>query len=192
MARINLQTTEHEEILNLIDTLRFQGISRYVDLPQVIVCDNLCTRFATELILRRSSAPKVVVTIISSADRTEQDAECLSNFIPLSTSIADFSNVVKSAKKDMGQDNGNTVFAKDILRVELCGRTQPNLTLVDLPGIFWAGNPSQSDNDAELVQSLVKSYMKSKRSIILAVVSAKNDLANQVTTKLAREIDPSG
>ncbi|EXJ67601.1 dynamin GTPase [Cladophialophora psammophila CBS 110553] len=106
MAQINLQTTEHEEILNLIDTLRFQGISRYVDLPQVIVCGD------------QSS--------------------------------------------------------------------------VKLLGIFWAGNLSQSDNDAELVQSLVKSYMKSKRSIILAVVLAKNGLANQVITKLASEIDPRG
>ncbi|KIW23993.1 uncharacterized protein PV07_09733 [Cladophialophora immunda] len=214
MAQIGLQTAEHEEILNLIDTLRFQGISRYVDLPQVIVCgdqssgkssvleaisglrfptkDNLCTRFATELILRRGPVPKVVVTIIPSADRTEQDAERLSNFSPPSTSIADFAEIVKSAEKDMGLDNDYTVFAKDILRVELCGPHQPNLTLVDLPGIFWAGNRAQSDNDAELVQSLVKSYMQSKRSIILAVVSAKNDLANQIITKLAREIDPKG
>ncbi|OAG40182.1 hypothetical protein AYO21_05660 [Fonsecaea monophora] len=214
MTQIGLQTAEHEEILNLIDTLRFQGISRYVDLPQVVVCgdqssgkssvleaisglrfptkDNLCTRFATELILRRGPAPKVVVTIIPNADRTERDAERLSNFIPPSTSVADFADIVKSAEKAMGLDNDNTVFSTDILRVELCGPHQPNLTLVDLPGIFWAGNRSQSDNDAELVQSLVKSYMKSKRSIILAVVSAKNDLANQIITKLAREIDPRG
>ncbi|KIX99631.1 uncharacterized protein Z520_04265 [Fonsecaea multimorphosa CBS 102226] len=214
MAQVSLQTSEHEEILNLIDSLRLQGISRYVDLPQIIVCgdqssgkssvleaisglrfptkDNLCTRFATELILRRGPASKVVVTIIPSADRTEQDAERLSLFTPPSTSIADFADIVKSAEKAMGLDSDNTVFAKDILRVELCGPNQPNLTLVDLPGIFWAGNRSQSDNDAELVQSLVKSYMKSKRSIILAVVSAKNDLANQIITKLAREIDPRG
>ncbi|KAI1159503.1 P-loop containing nucleoside triphosphate hydrolase protein [Nemania serpens] len=71
-----LQNEDHQNILDVIDTLRSQGIGRYVDLPQIIVCgdqssgkssileaisglsfptkDNLCTRFATELILRRS------------------------------------------------------------------------------------------------------------------------------------------
>ena len=74
---VSLQSKDHEELLNIIDKLRSQGISRYIDLPQLIVCgdqssgkssvleavsglrfptkDNLCTRFATELILRRVS-----------------------------------------------------------------------------------------------------------------------------------------
>jgi hypothetical protein len=34
--------------------------------------------------------------------------------------------------------------------------------------------------------------MKEPRSIILAVVSAKNDFANQIVLKLARDADPSG
>ena len=34
--------------------------------------------------------------------------------------------------------------------------------------------------------------MRNTRSIILAVVSAKNDYANQVVLKLAREVDPLG
>ena len=78
-----LHSTEHRELLDIIDRLRSQGISQFVDLPQIIVCgdqssgkssvleaisgmsfptkDNLCTRFATELILRRS--PSVSVNI---------------------------------------------------------------------------------------------------------------------------------
>ena len=73
---IGLQTAEHEELLNIIDTLRSQGVSYHVELPQIIVVgdqssgkssvleaisglrfptkDILCTRFATELILRRA------------------------------------------------------------------------------------------------------------------------------------------
>ena len=34
--------------------------------------------------------------------------------------------------------------------------------------------------------------MANPRSIILAVVSAKNDHANQIVTKLARDVDPKG
>ena len=34
--------------------------------------------------------------------------------------------------------------------------------------------------------------MAQSRNIILAVVSTKNDLANQIVTKLARDMDPKG
>lgn len=214
LAAIGLQTPEHEELLNIIDTLRSHGISQYIDLPQLIVCgdqssgkssvleaisglrfptkDNLCTRFATELILRRGPSSSVTVTIIPDADRTEKEAEQLSKFKSPSNSLDDFAGIVRAAEKAMGLDLLNAVFSKDILRVELCGPTQPNLTLVDLPGIFWAGDKSQSDDDAALVQTMVKSYMERKRSIILAVVSAKSDLAMQIITRMAREIDPQG
>jgi hypothetical protein len=72
----SLPSKDHRDLLNIIDSLRPQGISRIVDLLQIIVCgnqssskssvleaisgmlfptkDNLCTRFATELILRRN------------------------------------------------------------------------------------------------------------------------------------------
>ena len=92
----------------------------------------------------------------------------------------------------MGLDLDTRAFSTDILRVELSGPTQPHLTLVDLPGLFQAGNKLQSDDDARAVTALVLSYMQKTRSIILAVVSAKNDFANQIVTKYAREIDPDG
>lgn len=214
MPQVGLQTPEHEELLNLIDTLRAHGISQYIDLPQVIVCgdqssgkssvleaisglrfptkDNLCTRFATELILRRGTTPNITVTIVPDAACSEEESQELSKFKSPSSSIDDFASIVKSAEKAMGLDNPTTVFSKHVLRVELCGPSQPNLTLVDLPGIFWAGDENQSDDDAAVVQAMVKSYMVKSRSIILAVVSAKSDLAMQIITRLAREIDPQG
>ena len=43
-----------------------------------------------------------------------------------------------------------------------------------------------------MVEQLVLSYMKNERTIILAVVSAKNDFALQQATKHARRLDPQG
>ena len=99
-------------------------------------------------------------------------------------------------------------FSTDILRVELCGPGQPHLTMVDLPGLFRAGNKDQSVEgsvcrrislskdqsveDAKTVRNMVVEYMKKPRSIILAVVSAKSDFALQEVTKLARKLDPEG
>lgn len=68
----------------------------------------------------------------------------------------------------------------------------PNLTLVDLPGLFGASDKNQSDDDAEMVRNLVTGYMKQRCSIILAIVFTDNPFANQLITKFACEIDPSG
>lgn len=217
VAEVQLQSKEHRDLLDIIDKLRSQGISQYVDLPQIIVCgdqsagkssvleaisglsfptkDNLCTRFATELILRRSSVSAINISIVPGADRSEQEKETLQAFtFSMSTDNPSLDQVVEKAKDAMGLSTpgSNRVFSTDVLRVELSGPKQPHLTMVDLPGLFEAGNRDQSDEDAEMVKSLVLSYMRSPRSIILAVVSAKSDFALQSVTKHARKLDPDG
>lgn len=39
--RVNIQSKDHERLLNVIDDLRSQGISHMVDLPQIIVVVSL-------------------------------------------------------------------------------------------------------------------------------------------------------
>lgn len=159
--------------------------------------DSLCTRFATELILRHTDdhvEEKCRVTISPGPDRPDQEKARLEQF--QHTEIPDNSNIgvlIDEAKEAMGVgiDRGRT-FCKDVLRIELSGPTQPHLTIVDLPGLFRAGNKEQSAQDAAIVQSLVLSYMKNPRSIILAVVSAQSNFALQEVTQHAREIDVRG
>ena len=69
--------------------------------------------------------------------------------------------------------------------------TMPS-TLVDLPGLIHSANKSQSNADVELIKSIVQDYISNERTIILAVVSAKNDYANQVILERCRNIDPKG
>jgi GTPase SAR1 family protein len=212
--QVSLQSKDHEELLNIIDDLRGQGISRYIDLPQLIVCgdqssgkssvleavsglrfptkDNLCTRFATELILRRGPDSSATVTIVPGEQRTDIERQRLQAFRSPTTALDDFATIIGSAEEAMGLDQNTKAFSNDILRVEITGPKQPHLTLVDLPGLFHASNKAQSEQDAASVKSLVLSYMKKPRSIILAVVSAKNDYANQIVTKYARDLDRLG
>jgi len=65
-------------------------------------------------------------------------------------------------------------------------------TLVDLPGLIHATNKAQTETDRDLILNLVKEYMKNPRTIILAVVSAKNDYANQIILDHCRKIDSQG
>lgn len=211
---IFLQSKDHGELLDVIDILRSQGLSRYVSLPQLVVCgdqssgkssvleavsgvrfpskDNLCTRFATELILRRDPKENVTVTIIPGAERTGSDKQKLSGFQALMPSMNEIPALIRRAEETMGVGVETRAFSDDVLRVEISGPGQPHLTLVDLPGMIHAETRQQSAGDVKLVSSLVRKYMANTRSIILAVVSAKNDYANQIVTKLAREVDPSG
>ncbi|KAH6632202.1 P-loop containing nucleoside triphosphate hydrolase protein [Chaetomium tenue] len=210
-----LQSNDHRDLLDVIDRLRSQGLSRYVDLPQIIVCgdqssgkssaleaisgmsfptkDNLCTRFATELILRRTPTTGIDISIVPGSERTEEEKKTLMKFKYTGTlQELDLGQVVEQAKNSMGLNGTNKVFSTDVLRVEVSGPSQPHLTMVDLPGLFLAGNKDQSEEDAALVNTLVLSYMKNPRTIILAVVSAKNDFALQQVTLHARAQDPNG
>ncbi len=209
-----IQSTSHRDLLDVVDSLRSRGVSHYVDLPQIIVCgsqssgksstlesisgiafptaEGLCTRFATELILRRGNKPEFKVHIQPGANRSEEDRRRLSAFSRTSEQ-KDFPKIIEAAKTVMGlTGDGSKVYSTDVLRIESTSPTAPNLTLVDLPGLFGASDKNQSDDDAALVQTLVTSYMQQKRSIILAVVSADNPFANQPVTKFARDIDPNG
>ena len=211
---LSLQSKDHGQLLDVIDLLRSQGISHYVRLPQLIVCgdqssgkssvleavsgvrfptkENLCTRFATELVLRRDSMANATVAIIPGTERSDKEKEKLLGFKAPTVRIDDFPSLIEAAKEAMGLGSGAKAFSDDVLRVEISGPEQPHLTLVDLPGLIHAEGKQQSTEDVQLVSSLVRSYMANTRSIILAVVSAKNDHANQIVTKLARDVDPKG
>lgn len=65
-------------------------------------------------------------------------------------------------------------------------------TLVDLPGLIHATTKAQTEMDKELILNLVTQYMKNSRTIILVVVSAKNDFANQIILDRCRKIDGQG
>ena len=209
----SLQSKYHGQLLDVIDLLRSQGVSRYVPLPQLIVCgdqssgkssvleaisgvqfptkDSLCTRFATEVILRRDSTKSASVTITPGSERSDDERKKLLEFKPPTVDFNEFPSLIEGAKKAMGLSE-TEAFSDDVLKVEISGPEQPHLTLVDLPGLIHAGKTEQSAKDVELVSLLVRSYMAKTRSIILAIVSAKNDSANQVVTRLARDFDPKG
>ncbi|KAJ2979473.1 hypothetical protein NQ176_g3234 [Zarea fungicola] len=154
--------------------------------------DNLCTRFATELILRREATEAVNVSIQPGPERSIDERQRLHSFhAELDLTRPDLQLVVEKAKNAMGISDFK-VFSTDILRVELSGPAQPHLTMVDLPGLFRAGNRDQSSKDAKIVHKMVRGYVQNPRSIILAVVSAKNDFALQEITEMARELDPNG
>jgi hypothetical protein len=99
MSSVALQSKEHRDLFDIIDKLGSKGISKYVDLPEIIVCgdqsagkssvlgaiselsfptkDNLCTKFATELVLRRHATAVAKIFINPSPKRSMDERERL-------------------------------------------------------------------------------------------------------------------
>lgn len=201
-------------LLNDIDKLRSHGISQYVNLPQLIVCgdqssgkssvleaisglkfptkDNLCTRFATEVILRHAPEVRVAVKIVAGPDRSKDEQMMLEGFRRDLVDLDDFPILIEDAKSYMGVADGSNAFSTDVLRLEVSGPRQPHLTIVDLPGLIHSESNSQTATDVQIVQGMVHEFMMNQRSIVLAVISAKNDYANQIVLSMARKVDPPG
>ncbi|KAH7411322.1 P-loop containing nucleoside triphosphate hydrolase protein [Cadophora sp. MPI-SDFR-AT-0126] len=214
MAAADIPMGDHRNLLDIIDSLRAQGVGRYVDLPEIIVCgdqsagkssvleaisgrrfptkDGLCTRFVTELVLRRGQNTSPKVFIIPGEARYDKEKEDLEHWKPRSSVDNDgLEAVTEEAMEAMGISDARK-FYDDILRIEVTGPNQPHLTMVDLPGLFRTGNKEQSDTDVDTVRSMVEKYMARPRSIILAVVSAKNEYVLQEVTSMAKHADPEG
>ncbi|KAK0641877.1 P-loop containing nucleoside triphosphate hydrolase protein [Cercophora newfieldiana] len=209
-----LCSADQLKLLDSIDRLRLQGINNYVSLPQIIVCgdqssgkssvleaisgvsfpvkSNLCTRFPTELVLRRAQNISASVSIVPHESRNESESQALRGFQETLKGFDDLPNVIESAKLAMGITTHGRAFSRDILRVEITGPDRPHLTIVDLPGVIHSQTKHQTSSDVELIQDVVQGYMKEARCVILAVIQASNDYANQIVLKLARAADKSG
>ena len=215
--RNELQPEETDTILNTIDKLRQLGVGDILELPQIIVCgdqssgkssvlnavstlqfpakDGLCTRFATEVIMRPGEPEHIVVSIVPGSNRSHDEKSALEAFRRSHVNMNDIESIIEQATSTMGIDPQNPQarrFSDDILRFEVTGPSQPSLTLVDLPGLFLAESIYQSKEDISSVQELVRRYMRNKRSVILAVVSAKSEFVLQSVTNFSGLEDPKG
>jgi hypothetical protein len=133
------------------------------------------------------------VSIVPHQSRSESERLSLSSFHEQLDGFDGLPTLIENAKGAMALSiTGSRAFSKDLLRVEVSGPDRPHLTIVDLPGLIHSETKQQSASDVELVQDVVQAYMKEPRSVILAVVSAKNDYANQIVLKLARAADRKG
>ncbi|CRK37636.1 hypothetical protein BN1708_007439 [Verticillium longisporum] len=205
----DLNSPEAKALLDTIDKLRSINVGDIISLPQIIVVGDqssgkssvleaisrvpfpvkgdLCTRFATELVLRLSSTSYVNVTIRfakgSSGDQEPFHREELD--------LSRLPSLIEEATERMGIRPGSDVgFSRDVLRIEVSGPDVQSLTLVDLPGFYHSSTGEQSLEGIKVVNRLVKSYMAQEQSIILAVLSASAQLASQRILDETREHDP--
>jgi len=138
-----------------------------------------CTRFPTEVILKRSAFEGIAVSI-KSFSTGETNSFGKQNDL---TSIGDLFDVIKKAGEKVELIGG---FSRDILQIEISSPKNKPLILVDLPGLIHNGP------DSDVVSEMVGEFMRNPRTIILAVVTAANDPDLQAVLSKAKQFDPKG
>ena len=94
---------------------------------------------------------------------------------------------------DQNTADGKNTFSEDVLRLEITGPEQEHFSVGDVPGIFRKTTDVVTTNaDKEMVNSMVRGYMKNPRSVMLTVVPANVDVATQEILTMAEEIDEDG
>ncbi|RYC60533.1 hypothetical protein CHU98_g5662 [Xylaria longipes] len=213
-----LQTDGQRQILDTIISLRKCGLDKILSLPQIVVCgdqssgkssvlealteipfprnDNLCTRFATEITLRREAVNRLTVRVLPDDVRPMEEQEKIKGFSQSIANFGDLPVVMNAAMKIMGllnpEGTPDKAFAKDILSIEIEGPSRPQVTLVDIPGLISTSVRGVSEADITMVAEITDRYISQPRTICLAVVQASNDVANQSILQKVRKFDPTG
>lgn len=158
--------------------------------------DNLCTRFATEIILRRGNRYSLTIKVIPDPSRPAAMLESIRRFRESITDFEELPSLMNKAMETMGIESDlasnphSRAFAKDVLSIEIEGPARPQIILVDLPGLIKTETKGVTKADVNLVVELTDHYISQPRTICLAVVAATTDYANQGILTKVREVDP--
>jgi GTPase SAR1 family protein len=227
-------------LLEKIDKLFACNVGEHVNLPQLVVVGDqssgkssvleglmklpfprdsgLCTRFATQIIFRRSSIQNILVSIIPDGNATPEHAEKVRAWSTTDLKTLDassFARIMDEVRRMYGERiitdtyqvnvimglssqqerfaNTGSTFSNDVLRLEISGPDEEHLSVIDVPGIFkntTSGFTTKAD--IALVRNMVQGYMDNPRSVMLTVIPANVDVATQEILELAADADPEG
>lgn len=93
--------------------------------------ENLCTRFATEIILRRSPNSTISITITPDKLRPKQEQTKLKSFSKTINDFKQLPDIIEVATEVMGLGAvggiGSRAFSRDVLSVQIDGPDRPQL-----------------------------------------------------------------
>nr|POE96532.1 interferon-induced gtp-binding protein mx2 [Quercus suber] len=191
----DLDNEDRVRVLGIIDEFRELGVNEDISLPQLVVvgdqssgkssllegltgltfpvASELCTRFATQIVLRRSPAGERSAKVSILPGPVANSDEIQKAAIHMGLPGVDDKNVEEMDKR----------FSDDILKIELCGPEHHHLSVVDVPGLFHKG-PSFC--------KALTSFRLNRSDFHSAVMDGRNNLANQEVFRMARAADPQG
>lgn len=149
-----LLSPEQSQIIDFVDHLRRTGLGGVLKLPQLVVCgdqssgkssvleaiteipfprnENLCTRFATEIVLRNHDTASVTTKITPDKHRPAGEQSVLESFQRSISDLSELPTLINEATIKMGLEQSDhhvstRAFARDVLSIEICGPGRPQL-----------------------------------------------------------------
>ncbi|KGO74561.1 Dynamin [Penicillium italicum] len=206
------ERTDQVRLLDTIDALRSLGVGEVVDLPQMIICgskssakrsvieaisrvrfpvrNDFQTGFVTEILLRRDSTPHFRASIRYGTWKTsDEDPQNTNTLAPTVHGSPEQSVPLIENATQFIRPFAHDGFCVDILQVEVFGPDQPDLTIIDMPRLYFTEGVNEEDERKSFGRQCIEKYVLNPRSLILAVVSAKIDIFPQKTTDFADKYD---
>lgn len=211
-------------MLELVDELMSVGLDSTVPLPQIVACgdqssgkssvlealtevpfprkDTLCTRFATEIVLRPAQDHQIKARITADKSCATTHIAALKNFNRSADNLEELESIIEEAATLMGlpelevdddrdkPTEGLRAFSKHKLTIEITGPGRPQLTIVDLPGLVHTGTSRHTAEDVTFSQKLTSEYTKNPRTIILAVMNGSAEYSLQSILADVQKADP--
>ncbi|KGO38429.1 Dynamin [Penicillium expansum] len=205
--------TDQVRLLDAMDSLRSLGVGEVADLPQMIICGSksnakrsvieaishvgfpvrydFSNGFVTEIILRRESTPRFKVSIrYGPWIESDEDLQNSKIFVPTVYGSTDQSVSLIEKATTFIRPFAYDGFCVDILQVEVSGPDQPDLTIIDMPRLYFTEGINDQDERKSFGRHCIEKYVLNARSIILPVVSAKIDICSQKINDFADKYDP--
>lgn len=187
------------DLLDFVDLLRShltkqdKEVDESVSLPQIIVGGDPCSgktsvleaisgvplpiqgnrgvQFATELILRKTSHIRASVTILPDCAKGDTAKKELAGVHKELDDFDGLSDLITNAKGAIVAANPGAVESRDILRIEIFGPSQPDLTLLNTPGSGYLParegmeeSDAMSASDVGVKMEMLQSSMEQSRS----------------------------
>lgn len=181
------------------------------------VMDGLCTRFPIKLLYHRSATERYQVRIEPGRSRREDERQELLGYCvsgsgsdtldfgkqvhdagialgikqdAAAPAAAGYVGVQQGASRQQGTSRQQAAkeFCDDVLVIEKHGPNLPRVNLLDLPGLFASETTVQGGEGMETVRRMVKEYIGSRRSIVLLIISARNQYATQISPSVVTEV----
>ncbi|KAF9572897.1 hypothetical protein EC968_009202 [Mortierella alpina] len=192
----------YQDLIDKINKIRSYGLNKMITIPQIAILGDqssgkssvleaitkltfprnieTCTRFATQVNMRRSERVEISAHI---------DGETDFNSIHKSqTATLDIHKIIDKAKSILCS---SVEISEKVLEITISGPTLSPLTIIDLPGYINTTVDGQDKSIVQKIREINTRYIKDSRTIILAVVPANVDLNNIFVLGEAEHYDKS-
>eukprot|EP01055_Gregarina_sp_Pseudo9_P001316 Gregarina_sp_Pseudo_9__1315@NODE_187_length_3734_cov_41_904736_g172_i0_p1_GENE_NODE_187_length_3734_cov_41_904736_g172_i0NODE_187_length_3734_cov_41_904736_g172_i0_p1_ORF_typecomplete_len821_score133_91Dynamin_M/PF01031_20/2e62Dynamin_M/PF01031_20/2_9e03Dynamin_N/PF00350_23/1_5e46GED/PF02212_18/7_4e21FeoB_N/PF02421_18/38FeoB_N/PF02421_18/0_0026MMR_HSR1/PF01926_23/0_00092PduVEutP/PF10662_9/99PduVEutP/PF10662_9/4_9Methyltrans_SAM/PF10672_9/0_17Nucleoporin_FG/PF13634_6/0_3Nucleoporin_FG/PF13634_6/1 len=198
------------QLINVVDELRDVGLQQYINLPRICVVGTQSAGKSSVLegivgmdflprgdgvVTRRPLELRLVHLPAAGLNTPPEPTWAVFEGDPQKKKMTDFEQVRRRIDELTDEIAGSNKGIVDVpIVLTVCGRTCPDLTLVDLPGITRVPlkGSDQTDDIEKLTRDMAMRYAKDPRTVILAVIPANQDISTSDALQLARRVDPRG